>query len=73
MTAKLDKVFNYVGALVSAGIFFVVAVAAVTMWGIGKSRERTECYKAAAAVSDCAEPGVAERALRMIVGPQGIN
>lgn len=65
--------WNCVGVLASTVLFIVVVVMALTMWGIGKSRERTECYKTATAVADCSQPGMVERALRTILGPKSNN
>lgn len=73
MGRKSNTILEFVGAIATVGLATVVAAAALTMWGVGQSRERTECYKTAAAVSDCGQPGVAERVLRTILGPKAVN
>ena len=50
--------------LTHVGAIVLIVVMGLTVWALDKSRERTACYKAAKAVSDCEQPGAVERVVR---------
>jgi hypothetical protein len=62
MLAKL------IGAVASMLTLCTVALICASLWGIGKSVERTRCYQHAKVVEDCAQPGWFERGVRWING-----
>ena len=73
MPSKLDIGLKWVSVIVQVGLLALVAATILTMWVIGQSRERTNCYKTAATVAACSQPGAIERALRTLIGPKAIN
>lgn len=52
-------------AAVNIGIVLFVILFFSTIWAIGKTRDRTECYRKA--VEECALPGWYEQLIRDIV------
>lgn len=49
------------------GFIGVCLAMVLTFWAIAKSRERTECYRHAQAVEQCAGPNWLERQIRALL------